>query len=394
MIYMDNAATSPIDAEVLDAMLPYLKEEFGNPSSKYYCGANNAKKAVEDARVSVARLIGANPEEIIFTAGATESTNFIIKGYLDYSRYYGNGRTQAVTGMTEHKATLNTCRYLNGEIFSNGDPTTTLFGDRKKVDRGFSAVFLETDEYGRVSKECLADSLSENTALASFIYVNNELGTINPVKQFSEVCHTNGTLLHIDGTQALGKLPVDVKSIGCDFLSASAHKIYGPKGIGFAYIKADKYGLPPMTSLLHGGEQENGIRAGTLAVHNIVGLGKAAEIALRDFAANETIISELDSYFVSRIAEINDLQLLIPTVLRAKGIFSILVNRTDFNNERFIRRISDEVAISTGSACSAGKPSHVLCAIGQKENVNKILRVSINKYTTKQDIDELIRLLK
>lgn len=394
MIYMDNAATSPIDEEVLDAMLPYLKEEFGNPSSKYYCQANNAKNAVETARACVAKLIGAQPEEIIFTAGATESTNFIIKGVLDYSRYYGNGRAQVITSSVEHKATINTCCYLNGEIFSNDDPTTTLFGERKKVDRGYSAAFLDTDEYGRVSAERFANSLTENTALASFIYVNNELGTINPVERFSEVCHANGTLLHVDGTQALGKFPIDVKSIGCDFMSASAHKIYGPKGIGFAYIKSDKYGLPLITSLLHGGEQENGVRAGTLAVHNIVGFGKAAEIALRDMAANEALISELDSYFVSRIAEIKDLQMIVPAELRAKGIFSILVNRTDFNNERFIRKISDKIAVSTGSACSAGKPSHVLCAIGQKSNVNKILRASINKYTTKQDIDELIELLK
>lgn len=394
MIYMDNAATSPIEAEVLDAMLPYLKEEYGNPSSKYYCCANNAKNAVEDARASVAKLIGAKPEEIIFTAGATESTNFIIKGFLDHSKYYGNGRTQVITSSAEHKATLNTCRYLNGEIFSNDDPTTSLFGGTTKVDRGFSAVFLDTDEYGRVSTERLSDSLSENTALASFIYVNNELGTINHVGQFSKICHGNETMLHVDGTQALGKLPVDVNIIGCDFMSASAHKIHGPKGIGFAFIKSDQYGLPPITSLMHGGEQEQGIRAGTLAVHNIVGFGKAAEIALRDFAANNELITKLDSYFVSRIGEISDLQLLVPTELRAKGILSILVNRKDFNNERFIRRISDKVAISTGSACSAGKPSHVLCAIGQKENVNKILRASINKYTTKQDIDELIELLK
>lgn len=394
MIYMDNAATSPVDPEVLDAMLPYLKEEYGNPSSKYYCQANKAKSAVEDARASVANFIGAKPEEIIFTAGATESTNFVIKGYLDYSKYYGNGRNKVITSTAEHKATLNTCRYLNGDVFSNDDPTTSLFGGTKKVERGYSAVFLDTDEYGRALEKQLADSLSDNTALASFIYVNNELGTINPVEQFAKLCHDNGTMLHVDGTQALGKIPVDVKSIDCDFMSASAHKIYGPKGIGFAYIKSDKYGLPLITSLLHGGEQENGVRAGTLAVHNIVGFGKAAEIALRDQAANEALISELDAYLVSSISEINGLQLLVPAELRAKGILSILVNRTDFNNERFIRRISDRVAISTGSACSAGKPSHVLCAIGQKDNVNKILRVSINKYTTKQDIDELIELLK
>ena len=176
MIYFDNSATSPMDEEVLEAMLPYLREEYGNPSSKYYCKAVNAYHAVEGARKSVAQLLGALPEEIIFTAGATESTNFIIKGYLDYRRYYGDGRNHVITSVAEDKATLNTCKYLNGEIYSNNDPTVSLFGGRQSVDRGYEASFVGITDYGEVTSEAIEKATKGNTALVSVIYVNNEIG--------------------------------------------------------------------------------------------------------------------------------------------------------------------------------------------------------------------------
>ena len=311
MIYLDNAATSPIDVEVLEAMMPYLKEEYGNPSSKYYCLADNAKAAVEQARKSVARLIGADSEEIIFTAGSTESTNFIIKGVLDYSRYYGSGKNQVITSDAEHKATLNVCKYLNGEIYSNKDATVSLFSVNKKVDRGFSALFLPVNENGIVIPELFEAAITDSTALASFIWVNNETGSINDIEVLAGTAHKRGVLFHADATQAIGKLQIDVHASKIDYLSASAHKIFGPKGIGCAYIKADKYGLPPITSLLHGGEQESGIRAGTLAVHNIVGFGKAAEIAYRDFEKNNRFITELDDYFIKRISASDDIRLVV-----------------------------------------------------------------------------------
>lgn len=394
MTYFDNAATSPIDEEVLDAMQPYLKEEYGNPSSKYYCLANHAKNAVEESRKMVARLIGANSDEIVFTSGASESTNFIIKGVLDYSKYYGSGKNHVITSNAEHKATLNVCKYLNGEIYSNHDATVSLFSENKRVDRGFSASFVEVDQNGRVLPELFEKAITEHTALASFIYVNNEIGAVNDLDMLVMIAHRNNVLLHADATQAIGKLQIDVHNTEIDFLSASAHKIYGPKGIGCAYIKADKYGLPPITALIHGGEQESGIRAGTLAVHNIVGFGKAAEIALRDFDKNHSIIAELDDYLIERISEIPELRLVIKDKYRAKGIVSILVDRKDFNNERFIKRISDEFAVSTGSACSLGEPSHVISAIGLSQSVNKIIRVSLNKYSTKEDIDIFVSCLR
>lgn len=394
MIYLDNSATSPIDEEVRDAMLPYLSEEFGNPSSKYYCKATNAKAAVEEAREKVAKLIGAKPEEIIFTAGATESTNFIIKGYLDYRKYYGDGKNHVITSLVEHKATLNTCRYLNGELYSNNDPTISLFGEKKRVDRGFEASFVGVTANGEISVEEIEKAIKENTALVSILYVNNEIGSISDVSRVSEICKSHNIALHSDLTQALGKLEIDVKKLGIDYASCSAHKIYGPKGIGAAYMKSDAYGIAPITAFMHGGEQEFGYRAGTHAVHNIVGFGKAAEIALRDMKKNETHIQKLDELLLHGIANIDGIHTTVNESKRIPGIVSLVVEKEDFHNERFIKKISEEVALSTGSACSAGEPSYVIQALGLGDKVTKVLRVSINKFTTESDINEFIKLLR
>lgn len=394
MIYLDNSATSPIDEEVRDAMLPYLNEEFGNPSSKYYCKATSAKVAVEDGREKVAKLIGARPEEIIFTAGATESTNFIIKGYLDYRKFYGDGKNHVITSLVEHKATLNTCKYLNGEIYSNNDPTISLFGERKKVDRGFEASFVGVNVNGEINIKEISSNIKDNTALISMIYVNNEIGTINDVKFVSDICRNKDIALHSDLTQALGKIEIDVKKMGLDYASCSAHKIYGPKGIGAAFMKSDAYGIAPITSFMHGGEQEFGFRAGTHAVHNIVGFGKAAEIALRDLKKNEKQIKKLDDMLLKGIATIDGVHTTVNPLKRIPGIVSLVVDKSDFHNERFIKQISDEVAISTGSACSAGEPSYVIQALGLENKVTKVLRVSINKYTTENDIKEFVKILK
>lgn len=394
MIYFDNSATSPVDEEVLDAMLPYLRDEYGNPSSKYYCKAVNARNAVEDARVNVAKLIGANPEEIIFTAGATESTNFVIKGYMDYRRYYGDGKNHIITSVAEHKATLNTCKYLNGDLYSNNDPTVTLFGGKKTVDRGYEASFVGITETGEILVTSIDEAIKNNTAMVSVIYVNNEVGTISNISEIAKLCAKKGIAIHSDLTQAIGKMPIDVHDLGIDFASCSAHKIYGPKGVGAAFVKNDAYGIPPITAFMHGGEQENGFRAGTLAVHNIVGFGKAAEIALRDFEANEKRILKLDQMLISELNAIQEISLTNPSEQRLPGIVSIVVDKRDFNNERFIKHISDKLALSTGSACSAGEPSYVITALGLEDKVSKVLRISINKYTTEEDIIQLIKILK
>ena len=394
MIYLDNSATSPIDEEVKDAMLPYLSEEFGNPSSKYYCKATNAKEAVEEAREKVAELIGAKPEEIIFTSGATESTNFIIKGYLDYRKYYGDGRNHVITSLVEHKATLNTCKYLNGELYSNNDPTISLFGEKKRVNRGFEASFVGVTPNGEISVEEIEKAIKENTALVSMLYVNNEIGTISDVSKVSKICRNSNIALHSDLTQALGKVEIDVKKLGIDYASCSAHKIYGPKGIGAAYMKSDAYGIAPITAFMHGGEQEYGYRAGTHAVHNIVGFGKAAEIALRDMKKNKERIQKLDELLLQGIVNIDGIHTTVEASKRVAGIINLVVDKADFHNERFIKKISNEVALSTGSACSAGEPSYVIQALGLRDKVTKVLRVSINKYTTEKDINEFLKVLK
>lgn len=394
MIYFDNSATSPVDDEVLNAMIPYLKEEYGNPSSKYYCKAVNAKKAVEEARIQVASLIGANPEEIIFTAGATESTNFIIKGYMDYRRFYGDGKNHIITSVAEHKATLNTCKFLNGDLYSNNDPTVTLFGEKRIVDRGYEASFVGVTEVGEILTTTVEKAVKNNTAMVSVIYVNNEIGTISNIAEIAQMCSTKGIAIHSDLTQAIGKMAIDVHSMGLDFASCSAHKIYGPKGIGAAFIKSDAYGIPPITAFMHGGEQENGFRAGTLAVHDIVGFGKAAEIALRDYEKIEQKILQLDQILVKGLMTIPDVSLTIPIEKRLAGIVSIVVNKKDFNNERFIKHISDRLALSTGSACSAGEPSYVITSLGLVDKVSKVLRISLNKYTTEEEINQLIKIIR
>lgn len=390
MIYLDNTATSPVLPEVLDAMLPFLKEEYGNPSSKYYCKADNARKAVENARQQVAALLGADPESVIFTAGATESTNFIIKGYLDYRKYYVDGKNHIITSTVEHKATLNTCKYLNGDIYSNSDPSVSLFNDRPKVDRGFEATFVNPTTTGEITAESIIAAVNDNTAMVSVICVNNEIGTISDVQSIAGLCHDEGIAFHSDLTQAIGKIRIDVRKMGIDYASCSAHKINGPKGIGAAIVKTDSYGIEPISAFMHGGEQENGFRAGTLAVHNIVGFGKAAEIAYRDFDKNSKIISELDAFTVNELLKNEKILLTNPDSNRQKGIISIIIDKKNFNNELFIKEISNDFAISTGSACSAGEPSYVLGAIGLKDKVTKVLRISLSKTTTKEDITRLV----
>lgn len=394
MIYFDNSATSPIDEEVLEAMLPYLKEEYGNPSSKYYCKAVNAKNAVEDAREKVASLIGAKAEEIVFTAGATESTNFIIKGHLDYRKYYVDGKNHIITSKAEHKATLNTCKYLNGDIYSNDDPTTTLFGERTRVDRGFEASFVDVSDSGEILASSIEKEIKENTALVSVLYVNNEVGTISNVREIATLCKQMGIAIHSDLTQAIGKMNVNVGDLGIDYASCSAHKIYGPKGIGAAYLKSDDYGIAPITAFMHGGEQEYGFRAGTLSVHNIVGFGKAAELAQKNMDAYLEKITYLDSLAVERLTSIDGIRLTNPKSNRLKGTISIIVDIPNFHNERFIKKVSDQVAISSGSACSAGEPSYVLDAMGLKDMTSKVLRITLNKFTNSDDIEKLVHIFR
>lgn len=394
MIYLDNSATSSIAPEVLDAMLPYLREEYGNPSSKYYTLATKASEAVEASREQVAKLIGAKPEEIIFTCGSTESTNMVIKGVCDYKKYYECRGNHIITSKVEHHATLNTCRFLNGEIYSNHDSSFSLSGTSKRVDRGYEVTFLDVNKYGQVGLDSFEEAIKSATVLASFIWANNEIGSINDMKSLCDIAHRHSILLHADATQIVGKLPVDVTKTLVDFLSISAHKFHGPKGIGAAYMRGDDYGIQPITAFMHGGEQENGHRGGTLAVHDIVGFGKAAELARLSLDEHTARLELLEKYAIQRISGCENIEVLGDPEHHLPGVISIVVKNKNFDNERFIKMVSSKFALSTGSACTAGMPSHVLQAIGRGADVSRVLRISLSPNNTFEQIDLLLKELK
>lgn len=391
MIYLDNSATTPIDPEVKDSMLPYLAEEYGNPSSKYYTLAENAKKAVEESRKKIAQLINADPDEIIFTSCASESNNMIIKGVADYKKYVENKGNHIITSVTEHKSVLQPCKFLAGYENALTNKERNKFKPGKKVeskiDRGYEVSFLPVNEYGQVEANVLENAIKSTTTLVTLIWGNNEIGTLNPIMNLAALCKSKGVLFHSDATQILGKVKIDVKDVPVDFLSFSAHKLYGPKGIGACYIRKGNYGLKPaMTALIHGGSQEDGYRAGTHCVHNIVGFGKAAEIALRDMDSYLPKIMELEKHFKE------DLKKALPNVefnghpeQKIPGVISITI--PGVNNELFIKNLKDSVAISTGSACSADEPSYVLDAIGRGNVTKNTIRLSINKLITDTPIN-------
>lgn len=359
MLYLDNSATTPLLPEVKDAMLPFLLEEFGNPSSKYYSLATNAKQAVEETRNHIAALLKCSSDEIVFTSGATESNNFIIKGVAHYYKAQGN---HIITSKVEHPSVLETCRFLEEE--------------------GYKVTYLDVDHFGRIDLSHLEASLKEDTPiLVSIMWGNNELGSLNPIREIAELCKEHDVFFHTDATQVVGKVPMDLDEIeGISFFSCSAHKLHGPKGIGVAVIRKDKLGLPiKITPLLHGGGQERDIRSGTLAVHNIVGMGKAAEIALLNLDKNIQHLRELEVHlsqllqekFGQRIHFNNDTENKIPGILSVqfKGI----------NNETLVRNLAPLVAVSTGSACSSSKPSHVLSAIGlSMDELRSTIRFSLS----------------
>lgn len=395
MIYLDNSATTPIDPEVLEAMLPYLKEEYGNPSSRHYTLAVNAEKAVEKAREQVANLINANPKEIIFTSGASESNNMIIKGVSDYLKFYENKGNHIITSTVEHKSVLQTCKFLNGNVFWN-NPDKTIASqflkkkkNTKKINRGFEVSFLPVNEYGQVTDENFKNSIKENTILASFIWGNNEIGTLNNIDSLSKIAKENNILIHSDATQVLGKVPIDVKKTPVDFLSFSAHKIYGPKGVGAAFIRQESFNNYKMTSLIHGGQQEFGYRAGTHAVHNIVGFGKACEIAKREMDNYIKKILKLEEETKSILKEkYPEIEFLGDSENKIPGVIGMII--PNVINEMLIKNLADKVAISAGSACGIGEPSYVIQEIGKANCTNHFIRISLNKNLSISEINNII----
>lgn len=367
MIYLDNAASTRVDEKVVDEMLPYFKEQFGNPSSIHKYG-RLASMAIQNARKRIASLINSEPQEILLTSGGTESNNTALNGIA----YKKKGR-HVVTSSIEHDAILEPCKRLERD--------------------GFQVTYLPVDKYGLANPEDVERAISFDTCLISIMLANNEVGTIQPIKEICKIAHEKSILMHTDAVQAVGKIPIDVKDLGVDLLSISSHKINGPKGIGALYIKKGT----DLDPLILGGGQENGLRSGTENVPNIVGFGKACQLAKENMKQNEDHFRTLSTKLSSRILQ------EIPYVTFNGHPEKRIPNNTHFtflgvNGEDLIIKLDEnDVAASTGSACSVKtqKASHVLKAMGfSHEQIAGSLRLTIGVSNTEKEIDDTVEILK
>lgn len=367
-VYMDHAATTHVKKEVIEEMLPYFSETFGNPSSVHLFG-RNSRKAVERAREQVAKAINAKPEEIYFTSGGTESDNWAIKGTAKTLKSKGN---HIITTQIEHHAVLHTCEQLEKE--------------------GYEVTFLPVDEYGLINIEDLKNAIKPSTILISVMFANNEIGTVQPIEEIGKIAREKKILFHTDAVQAIGSLKVDVEEQNIDMLSLSAHKFYGPKGVGALYIKK---GFKPF-NLIEGGHQERNRRAGTENVPGIVGLGKAIELATTDLEAHAEKLTALRERLISGVMEkINFTRLNGHPTKRLPGNTSFCFRYIE--GEALLLSLDMKgVAGSSGSACTSGSldPSHVLLAIGLiHEIAHGSLRLSLGDLTTEEDVDYVLEIL-
>lgn len=367
MIYLDNAASTRVDEKVMDEMLPYFKEQFGNPSSIHKYG-RLAFMAVQNARKRIASLINAEPKEILLTSGGTESNNTALYG----TAYKKKGK-HVVTSSIEHDAILEPCKRLERD--------------------GFQVTYLPVDKYGLVNPEDVKRVISSDTCLISIMVANNEVGTIQPIKEICKIAHENSIPMHTDAVQAVGKIPIDVKELDVDLLSISSHKINGPKGVGALYIKNGT----ELDPLILGGGQENGLRSGTENVPNIVGFGKASQLAKENMKQNEDHFRTLSTKLRSRVLQ------EIPYVTVNGHLEKRIPNNTHFtflgvNGEDLIIKLDEnDVAASTGSACSVKtqKASHVLKAMGfSHEQITGSLRLTTGISNTEREIDDTVEILK
>ncbi len=368
-VYLDYSATTPVKEEVLKEMIPYFTEKFGNPSSLYDKGLE-AKAAVDHAREQLADLIHANPKEIYFTAGGTEADNWSLMGVADKLKDKGN---HIITTKIEHHAILHSCEFLE--------------------KHGYEVTYLGIDENGRISLEELENAITDKTILISVMMVNNEIGTVQPIKEIGKIAKAHKIIFHTDAVQALGNVPIDVKDMGIDLMSMSSHKIYGPKGEGALFMRK---GLR-ISNYIHGGAQENSKRAGTENLTGIVGFGKAAELARVNFDKHVQHCSELRNYLVDRILkEIPDTQLNGTMEGRHPGNANITFKFIE--GESILLLLNQfGISVSTGSACSSKslEPSHVLVALGVPvEMIHGTVRFTVGDFTTKEDIDYVIEKLK
>jgi cysteine desulfurase len=372
-VYMDNHATTPVDPRVVQAMLPYFSEHFGNPGSVSHAFGWEAKDAVDAARASIAAALGASPREIVFTSGATESNNLAIRGVAERHRAKGN---HLVSVTTEHKAVLDPLERLGRHGYR-----VTLVG----------VAQVGSPQAGLVDPQQVADALTDSTILVSVMLANNEIGAIQPIRDIAEICRRRGVLLHCDATQAVGKMPVDVRALGVDLMSFSAHKLYGPKGMGALYVRRSS---PPvrLQSQIDGGGQEGGLRSGTLNVPGIVGMARAVELCLDELPAESDRLAALrDRLLVRLTSELDGVSLNGPTCadrqLRLAGNLNLSFAWVD--GEALMMAMKT-LAVSSGSACTSAnpEPSHVLRALGLDEDMTRAsLRFGLGRFNTAGDVE-------
>ncbi len=366
-IYLDHAATTPLDARALRAMKPYFSEKYGNAGSVHYFGIE-AKKAMENARAEIAKAINAEPNEIIFTSGGTESDNIAIQGIAYANRGKGN---HIITTKMEHHAVLHTCKFLEKD--------------------GFEVTYLDVNSAGFINPKELESAITDKTILVSVMHANNEIGTIQPIEEIGKICKARGIYFHTDAVQTLGKIPIDVKKMNVDLLSASAHKFYGPKGIGFLYVRKGTNIHP----LMHGGGQENGIRSGTENVAGIIGMAEALKISIREMKKENAHELKLRNKLINGCLKIKDSWVNGGLKNRLAGNANLGFDYVE--GESIVIMLDEKgIAASTGSACSTKslEPSHVLRAIGLPHvKCHGSLRLTLGRDTTAKDIDYVLKVL-
>lgn len=362
-IYLDYQATTPCDSRVVAAMLPYFTEEFGNPHSRSHSYGWKAEEAVEMARTQVARILNADPREVIFTSGATESNNLALKGV---AYFYKNQKSHIVTCATEHKCVLDSCRHLEQE--------------------GFRVTYLPVQPNGIIDLNQLRDVITDQTVLVSIMAVNNEIGVIQPLQEIGKICREKGVFFHTDAAQAIGKIPIDVEGMNIDLLSLSSHKLYGPKGVGALYVRRKP--RVRLSALINGGGQERGMRSGTLSPPLCVGLGKACEIAQAEMASEYKRIRALrDRFYKTLTTQLEEVYLNGDFEHRIPGNLNISFSHVE--GEGLMMGIK-EIAVSSGSACTSAslEPSYVLRALGvEEEMAHTSLRIGFGRFTTEEEID-------
>ena len=368
-VYLDYAATTPVDKRVAEKMIPYLTETFGNPASNSHAFGWTAEEAVEKARADIAALINADPKEIVFTSGATESDNLAIKGAANFYKTKGK---HLITVKTEHKAVLDTMRELERQ--------------------GFEVTYLDVQENGLVDLDVLKAAIREDTILVSVMWVNNEIGVVQDIPAIGEICRERKIIFHVDAAQACGKVPVDVEAAKVDLLSMSGHKVYGPKGIGALYVRRKP--RVRLEAQMHGGGHERGFRSGTLPTHQIVGMGEAFRIAKEELAQDTAHYLKLRDIFLKGIEGIEEVYINGDLEHRAPNNLNVSFNFVE--GESLIMAVK-ELAVSSGSACTSAslEPSYVLRALGRNDELaHSSLRITFGRMTTEEEVQFAAELIK